>query len=68
VIDDGALLEYGARFVQPVWPGETLTTKLIVTNIEQSEAQAVVILTIETRNGDSQLVLTGDARVQAANF
>lgn len=65
VIDDGALLEFGARFVQPVWPGETLTTVLTVKEIDLNGEQAVVNVYLETRNDEGQLVLTGDAKVKA---
>lgn len=65
VIDNGSLLEYGARFVQPVWPGETLSSRVLVNDIEIEGEQAVAKLLIETRNSDKQLVLTGDARVRA---
>ena len=65
VIDDGSLLEYGARFVQPVWPGETLTTTLTVKEIDSSGEQPVVKVYLETRNDQAQLVLTGDALVAA---
>jgi len=65
VIDDGSLLEYGARFVQPVWPGETLTTTLAVKEIDSRGEQSVVKVYLETRNDQAQLVLTGDALVAA---
>ncbi|MEE3329608.1 MAG: MaoC/PaaZ C-terminal domain-containing protein [Myxococcota bacterium] len=53
----GALETYKARFQAQVWPGDTLTTKLTITEIHPSSAT----LALETTNQDGALVLTGTA-------
>jgi len=60
-VGDGRLLRYGARFVAQVWPGDTLTASAEVTAIERDEIGPVAHLTVETRNGAGDLVLSGTA-------
>lgn len=60
-VGDGRLLRYGARFVAQVWPGDSLTASAEVTAIERDEIGPVAHLTVETRNGAGDLVLSGTA-------
>jgi len=60
-VGDGRLLRYGARFVAQVWPGDALTASAEVTAIERDEIGPVAHLTVETRNGAGDLVLSGTA-------
>ena len=56
----GTLKTYKARFQAQVWPGDTLTTKLTIKEINQDTAT----LTLETKNQQGTQVLTGTAQAK----
>lgn len=56
------LARIGVRFTAQVWPGDTLTTTVIVTDIADSQA----ILEITTTNQDGNVVLSGTAACAVA--
>lgn len=58
-VGDGRLREFGARFVAQVWPGDTLTGTLEVTEIRTDPA--AVALRLAVTNQDGKTVLTGTA-------
>ena len=58
-VGDGRLLRYGARFLAQVWPGDTLTTRLTVTQVRADPPEADLML--ETRNQHDEPVLSGSA-------
>lgn len=58
-VGDGRLLEFGARFVAQVWPGDTLTGTLEVTEVRTDPAE--VALRLAVTNQDGKTVLTGSA-------
>lgn len=60
-VGDGRLKKYGVRFVNQVWPGDTLTGTAEVTEIREEDGEPVVDLTITTVNQDDKPVLTGTA-------
>lgn len=60
-VGDGRLTKYGVRFVNQVWPGDTLTGTAEVTEIREEDGHHVVDLTITTVNQDDTPVLTGTA-------
>lgn len=60
-VGDGRLTNYGVRFVNQVWPGDTLTGTAEVTEIRQEDGQHLVDLTVTTVNQDNTPVLTGTA-------
>jgi len=60
-VGDGRLTKYGVRFVNQVWPGDTLTGRVEVTDIREEDGQQLVDLTISTVNQDDTPVLTGTA-------
>jgi acyl dehydratase len=60
-VGDGRLLRFGVRFVNQVWPGDTLTARAEVTALREQDGQPVVDLTVVTRNQDGTEVLTGTA-------
>ncbi len=60
-VGDGALTKYGVRFVNQVWPGDTLTGTAEVVDIREEDGQQLVDLTITTVNQDGNPVLTGNA-------
>jgi acyl dehydratase len=60
-VGDGRLLRFGVRFVNQVWPGDTLTARAEVTALREQDGQPVVDIAIVTRNQDGTEVLTGTA-------
>lgn len=58
-VGDGRLLELGARFVAQVWPGDTLTGSLEVTEVRSDPD--TVALRLAVTNQDGKVVLTGSA-------
>ena len=55
------LTNYGVRFVKQVWPGDTLTATATVTAVREEEGTTLADLTVETKNQDGDVVLSGTA-------
>src|SRR5436190_6575820 len=55
------LTKYGVRFVNQVWPGDTLTATATVDAISDEDGAAFADLTVTTTNQDDQPVVTGTA-------
>lgn len=60
-VGDGRLTYYGVRFVNQVWPGDTLTAVAEVAEIREEDGVTLADLTITTTNQDDRAVLTGNA-------
>ena len=60
-VGDGTLTYYGVRFVNQVWPGDTLTATIEVTGIRDEDGAQVADLTVTTTNQDGATVLSGQA-------
>jgi acyl dehydratase len=60
-LGDGVLREYGVRFVKQVWPGDTLTARGVVKQIQLEGAEGLVEIEIETRNQKGEPVISGSA-------
>jgi acyl dehydratase len=60
-VGDARLTNYGVRFVNQVWPGDTLTGTAEVAAVREDDGQHLVDLTITTVNQDGVAVLTGTA-------
>ena len=60
-VGDGRLTKYGVRFVNQVWPGDTLTGTATVATIRQEGDVTLADLTVTTINQDGATVLTGTA-------
>lgn len=60
-VGDGRLTKYGVRFVNQVWPGDTLTGTAEVAAIREEGGEHLVDLTLTTVNQDGTPVLTGTA-------
>lgn len=60
-VGDGRLTNYGVRFVNQVWPGDTLTATAEVTAIREEGGEHFVDLTVVTVNQDDTPVVTGTA-------
>jgi acyl dehydratase len=61
LMGDGRLRRFGGRFRQQVWPGDTLTTRLVVERVDEHE----VTVSVVTRNqaGDEVFVGSASARL-----
>ena len=55
------LTSYGVRFVKQVWPGDTLTATATVTAVREEEGTTLADVTVETKNQDGDVVLSGTA-------
>jgi len=60
-----ALVRFGVRFVNQVWPGDTLTATASVRGIRAEDGRLLVELTITTTNQDGTPVVTGTAVARA---
>jgi acyl dehydratase len=66
-VGNGRLTNYGVRFVNQVWPGDTLTATATVEAIREEGGQHLVDFTINTVNQDGKSVVSGTAtaRIEA---
>ena len=60
-VGDGQLTKYGVRFVNQVWPGDTLTATAEITAIREEDGVNLVDLSVVTVNQDDTPVVTGTA-------
>ncbi|MEL6981629.1 MAG: MaoC/PaaZ C-terminal domain-containing protein [Actinomycetota bacterium] len=60
-VGDGRLTNYGVRFVNQVWPGDTLTATAEISEIRTEDGVHLADLTVTTVNQDDTPVLTGTA-------
>lgn len=61
----GNLKQYGVRFTRQTWPGETLSTKIVVTAKEETGDGKLVAADVSLVNGDGEVKLSGNATVLA---
>jgi acyl dehydratase len=55
------LTEYKVRFINQVWPGDTLTATATVEGVRDHDGQHLVDVAVVTTNQDGQPVVTGSA-------
>ena len=60
-VGDGRLTKYGVRFVNQVWPGDTLTATATVDAVREEHGQHYADFSITTVNQDDKPVVTGTA-------
>ena len=60
-VGNGRLKKYGVRFVNQVWPGDSLTTTATVEAIREEDGQHYADFTVVTLNQDDKPVVTGTA-------
>ncbi len=60
-VGDGRLTSYGVRFVNQVWPGDTLTATAEITAIRNEDGRHLVDLSVTTTNQNDTPVVTGTA-------
>jgi acyl dehydratase len=61
LVGDARLLDYGARFVAPVWPGDVLRTEIEVRAVDATAIEPSVDLALHTTNQHGDVVLTATA-------
>lgn len=60
-VGDAMLTYYGVRFVNQVWPGDTLTATMTVTAVRNEDGQNLADFDVATVNQNGVTVLTGSA-------
>jgi acyl dehydratase len=62
----GNLKVYGVRFTKQTWPGETLSTRIVVTGREETAEGKIIIAELALLNQNGEVKLSGTTRVLAA--
>jgi acyl dehydratase len=62
----GNLKVYSVRFTKQTWPGETLSTRIVVTGKEETAEGRIVIAELALLNQNGEVKLSGTTRVLAA--
>ena len=61
-VGDGRLTRYGVRFTAQVWPGfDDLSASATVTAIDRVDGAPIAEFSLETKNQDGVVVLSGSA-------
>jgi len=60
-VGDGRLTNYGVRFTNQVWPGDTLDSTATVEELREEGGEHFVDLTVATVNQDGVVVVKGTA-------
>jgi acyl dehydratase len=60
-VGNGRLTKYGVRFVNQVWPGDSLTATATVEAIREEDGRRLADFSVVTVNQDGQPVVTGSA-------
>jgi acyl dehydratase len=55
------LRRYQVRFTKQTWPGETLTSKIVVTAKHDEDGERLVDLAVTLTNQDGEVKVTGEA-------
>jgi len=61
LLGDGNLKKFGVRFTNQVWPGDSLTTKATITEINKESEKTIITLEVTTENQNKISVITGSA-------
>lgn len=61
IVGDGNLVKFGVRFLNQVWPGDTLTGTVEVVTIMENSGEHFVDLSVVTSNQHGLIVMTGAA-------
>ena len=60
-VGDGRLTQFGVRFTNQVWPGDTLTASTVVKEIHETKVALFVDLNVKTFNQKGEIVVSGYA-------
>ena len=61
---NSSIKKFGIRFQNIIWPGDTLTAKLVVEKIENDDNIKYIELSINTLNQENKIVLNGSASIE----
>ena len=61
VVGDGRLTNYGVRFTNQVWPGDTLDATATIVALRQDGDTHIADLEVVTTNQDGKVVVSGQA-------
>ena len=62
----GNLRRYQVRFTKQTWPGEVLSSKIVVTGRREEDGEKLIDVDIELANQDGEVKLAGSATALAA--
>jgi acyl dehydratase len=62
----GNLKNYTVRFTKQTWPGETLSTRIVVTGKEETDEGKIVTAQVDLVNQEGESKLSGTTKVLAA--
>jgi len=62
----GNVKVYGVRFTKQTWPGETLSTRIVVSGKEVTDEGKVIVADVSLLNQDGEVKCSGTTRVLAA--
>jgi acyl dehydratase len=62
----GNLRRYQVRFTKQTWPGEVLTSRIVVSGKREEGGEKLVDVTVELANQDGEVKLSGAATAVAA--
>jgi acyl dehydratase len=62
----GNLKRYKVRFTKQTWPGETLTSRVVVTGKREADGERLIDLEVTLANQDGEVKVAGEAVAVAA--
>tara|TARA_Y100000817_G_scaffold194571_1_gene152161 strand:- start:452 stop:877 length:426 start_codon:yes stop_codon:yes gene_type:complete len=64
LFDNITIKKFGVRFQNIIWPGDTLTTKIVIDKIDSNAESRFIELSIHTSNQEDKIVLSGSASIE----
>ena len=64
LFDNISIKKFGVRFQNIIWPGDTLTTKIVIDKIDEKAEVSLIELSIKTFNQEDKIVLSGSASIE----
>jgi acyl dehydratase len=64
----GNIRSYKVRFTKQTWPGEELTTRVVVTGVRDEGDETLVDLDCSLANADGEVKVTGNAVALASRW
>jgi acyl dehydratase len=67
LFDNISIKKFGVRFQNIIWPGDTLTTQIVIDKIDKNAKLSLIELSIKTFNQEDKIVLSGSASIEDQN-